>query len=104
MDMPPDGKAIQTPSGSVMQSRHFMSAVEGIDGVIQFGASITEADMIMNDGKSLEHAGVTPDETVIPTPADLGEGRDPVLARAVELLGGKLDPLAAGKLFPIEWK
>ena len=91
-------------SGSVMQSRHFMSAVEGIDGVIPFGASITEADMIMNDGKSLEHAGVTPDELVIPTPADLGEGRDPVLARAVELLGGKLDPLAAGKLFPIEWK
>ena len=91
-------------SGSVMQSRHFMSAVEGIDGVIPFGASITEADLIMNDGKSLEHAGVKPDELVIPTPADLGEGRDPVLARAVELLGGKLDPLAAGKLFPIEWK
>ena len=46
MDMPPDGKAIQTPSGSIMQSRHFMSAVEGIDGVIPFGASITVADMI----------------------------------------------------------
>ena len=40
----------------------------------------------------------------IPAPADLGEGRDPVLARAVELLGGTLDPLAAGKLFPTEWK
>jgi hypothetical protein len=31
-------------------------------------------------------------------------GRDPVVARAVELLGGRLDPAAAGQLFPIEWK
>ena len=104
MDMPPDGKAIQTPSGSVMQSRHCMSAVEGIDGVIPFGASITEADMIMNDGKSLEHAGVVPDELLLPTPADLAAGRDTVLARALALLGAPLDAHTAGKMFPVEWK
>jgi carboxyl-terminal processing protease len=91
-------------SGSVMQSRRFMSTVEGLDGFIPFGASITEADVIMTDGKSLEHVGVAPDELIRPTPADLAAGRDPVLARAVEMLGGTLDPASAGKIFPIEWK
>ncbi len=58
----------------------------------------------MADGKSLERAGVVPDELVFRTPADLAAGRDPALARAVALLGGTLDPGAAGKLFPVEWK
>jgi len=30
--------------------------------------------------------------------------RDPVMVRAVELAGGKIDPLKAGQLFPIEWR
>jgi C-terminal processing protease CtpA/Prc len=58
----------------------------------------------MTDGKSLEHVGVTPDEMVLPTPDDLAAGRDPVLARAATVLGGTLDPLQAGRMFPIEWK
>jgi C-terminal processing protease CtpA/Prc len=89
-------------SGSVMESRHFSYSI-GTDRITPFGASITEADLIMTDGKSLEHSGVTPDEIVIPTGSDLAEGRDPVLAHAVEILGSKLSPEAAGKMFPFEW-
>ena len=47
--------------------------------------------------------GVTPDVTVLPTASDLAEGRDPALAKAAELGGLKLDPIAAGKMFPFEW-
>jgi C-terminal processing protease CtpA/Prc len=89
-------------SGSVMESI-FYPFQEGADFALFYGASITHADLIMTDGKSLEHIGVTPDVTVGPTAADLAAGRDPALAKAAELAGLKLDPAAAGKLFPFEW-
>ena len=75
----------------------------GVDMVTFYSASVTEANLIMADGGSLEHTGVSPDELVLPKAADLASGRDPALARAVELLGGKLNAEDAGKLFPYRW-
>ena len=90
-------------SGSVRRSYHFHGKIGG-DSVVLFGASITDADVSMTDGRGLEHAGVVPDEIILPTAADLAADRDPALSRAVALLGLTLDPAQAGKLFPREWK
>jgi C-terminal processing protease CtpA/Prc len=90
-------------AGAVMQSRQHGHQV-GLETVSYYGASITNADVIMKDGKSIEHVGVTPDELLLPIAADLAANRDPVLSHAAELVGLKLDPVAAGKLFPIEWR
>jgi carboxyl-terminal processing protease len=89
-------------AGAVMEAKHYPYS-EGVDTKVFYGFSVTDADLIMTDGKSLENSGVTPDEIVIPTAQDLAAGRDPVLARAAELAGFHLDPAAAGKLFPFEW-
>ncbi len=90
-------------SGKVMESRVHPHDVGTIKGVFRFAVLITEADLIMSDGKSLENSGVTPDERVVPSAADLAAGRDPALARAAELVGLQLTPEDAGKLFPFEW-
>jgi C-terminal processing protease CtpA/Prc len=90
-------------SGSVMESKGYSDS-QGSDTKIFYSFSITDADLIMKDGKSLEHNGVVPDEIVLPTATDLAEGRDPVLARATELAGLKVEPSAAGKMFPFEWQ
>jgi C-terminal processing protease CtpA/Prc len=64
-----------------------------------FGTSITVADLRMADNGTLEKIGVTPDETVLPSGADLAAGRDPALARAITLLGGTMTPEEAGKFY-----
>ncbi len=87
---------------SVMEAKRYSYHL-GVDIVLFFGASITDSDLIMADGKSLEHTGVTPDEVVLPTAADLASGRDPVLAYAARRLGVNLTPEDAGKIFPFEW-
>ena len=89
-------------SASVMESRGFSNMV-GSELALFYGERITVADLIMTDGKSIEHIGVTPDIVALPTPADLVSGNDPVLSRAAETLGVKLTPEVAGKLFPYEW-
>jgi len=89
-------------AGAVMEARHYEDS-RGVDTKFFYGFSVTDANLIMSDGKSIEKVGVTPDELVLPTGADLAAGRDPVLARAAELAGIKLDPVEAGKMFPFEW-
>jgi tricorn protease len=89
-------------SGSVMEAKGYSDS-QGTDRKIFYSFSVTDADLIMKDGKSLEHIGVEPDEVMLPTAKDLAEGRDPVLAHAAELAGLKMDATEAGKMFPFEW-
>jgi len=86
-------------SGRVMEAQYYTYPL----GASFYALSLTVANLVMADGKSLEHTGVTPDEVVLPSGADLAVGRDPVLARAAEMLGAKLSAEDAGKLFPYEW-
>ncbi|HEY9503289.1 MAG TPA: S41 family peptidase [Pyrinomonadaceae bacterium] len=90
-------------AGAVMRSKQYDHDL-GTDTVIFFGASITDADVIMTDGKSLERVGVIPDEVKVPTASDLAAKRDPILAYAAFLAGVNISPEKAGALFPIEWK
>jgi carboxyl-terminal processing protease len=89
-------------SGSVMQSLRYHYQLGAEDKPILYGLSLTNADIMMTDGKSLEHTGVAPDELLLPTPADLQNRRDPVLARAAALAGVKLTPEQAGDLFVLK--
>jgi len=89
-------------SGSVMEAKRYPNHL-GTETMVFYGASITDADIIMSDGKSLEHTGVSPDEVALPTAADMAANRDPVLAQAAQSLGVKITPEKAGTLFPYEW-
>jgi C-terminal processing protease CtpA/Prc len=89
-------------SGSVMEARGYPFQI-GTDVVIVYSASITSADLIMSDGKSLEKVGVTPDLTILPTAQEIARGLDPVLAHAAQLAGLNIDAAAAGRLFPFEF-
>jgi C-terminal processing protease CtpA/Prc len=90
-------------SGKVMRSRVHPHQI-GVDTVFMYATSITDADIIMTDGKSLERVGVVPDEILLPTAKDLREHEDPVLSRAALMLGTKLDPVVAGRFFPFKWR
>lgn len=90
-------------AGAVMRSR-IRDHQLGVDTVIFYGVSVTDADLVMTDGRSLERVGVTPDEILLPTGADLAASRDPVLSRAARMLEINLSPEQAGTMFPIEWQ
>src|SRR4030095_2497319 len=89
-------------AGAVMEARFFDHKL-GIDTIIPYGVSVTDADLIMSDGKSLGKVRLCPDDVLLPSASDMTASRDPVLSRAAEKAGVKLDPEKAGTLFPIEW-
>jgi C-terminal processing protease CtpA/Prc len=87
-------------AGAVMAARHYPDEI-GLEFAVFYSVSVTVSDLIMSDGNSLEHRGVTPDEIRLPAAEDLAAGRDVVLSYAASLAGVTLDPVEAGKLFPI---
>jgi len=96
------GVVIGDRSGGVVREALMHPFTQGTDVLIAYGISVTSADILMTDGVSLERRGVVPDDVQVPTPEDLAAGRDPVMAYAIKLAGGDIDPVAAAKLFPPE--
>jgi len=90
-------------AGAVMRSKGYGFHV-GVDTIVPYGVSITDADVVMTDGASLEKVGVTPDKVMLPTGAELRAQSDTVLAYAASLAEVKLEPEKAGALFPTKWK
>jgi len=86
-------------AGRVMEAKDYTHKTY-VDALVLFGTSISVADLRMTDGKSLEHVGVEPDVQVLPTAADLANGRDPAMAKAARLLGVTVTPEEAGAMFP----
>jgi C-terminal processing protease CtpA/Prc len=84
-------------AGAVMESRCYGLSAGSVFALL-YGLCATSADLILSDGTRLEKRGVIPDETVLPGGSDLASGRDPVLARALERLGHRIDPGEAGRL------
>ncbi len=89
-------------AGAVMEAHDYDESV-GTDAKVFYGLSITSANLLMSDGKSLENTGVVPDDNSLPTAADLADSKDPVLSHALQLAGIPMDPVAAARLFPYEW-
>ena len=97
------GKVVgDVSAGAVMTSYNMGLQIErgpwDFQTITPYGLNVTVADLIMSDGKRLEHVGVVPDHPVGPTAAALANKNDPVLAYAAELLGAKITSEAAGKL------
>jgi C-terminal processing protease CtpA/Prc len=92
--------------GAVMRARRYGHSYErgpfSMMWLSSYGMSVTDADIVMADGKSLERVGVTPDELIIPKASDFTSFRDPVLSRAAARVGVKLDPKKAGALYPTD--
>jgi carboxyl-terminal processing protease len=60
------------------------------------GLQVTVFEILSADGKPLNKVGVVPDEVIAPDAADIAQGSDPVLARAVEILHGQIASSASG--------
>ncbi len=90
------------------QSKGHFRLTQGFEHVIERGPAIslvfmgyvTHSEILTAEGQSLEKIGVKPDVIVLPSPTEFPAQDDSVLARAIEMLGGKITPSEAGKLWP----
>ncbi len=73
-----------------------------MDSPIYYAVSVTDADLLMTDGHSLERVGVEPDIAVLPNDRDLASKRDPAMSKAAGLVGGQLSPEEAGTVLSYE--
>jgi carboxyl-terminal processing protease len=89
--------------GAVMRARVY-SLQLGSDVVVPYAVQVTNADLVMTDGKSLENVGVTPDTLKLPSAKEVAANLDPVLAYAASLAAVELTPEKAGTFFPVLWK
>lgn len=86
--------------GAVMTSiSRGLSVGAGAERVLDFGLQLAISDFILPGGERLEHKGVLPNVAALPTPEDLRDGRDPVLAAALDLAGVKMSAADAGKIW-----
>ena len=84
-------------AGAVTRAR-FITHQLGTEVLVNYGTSVTIADLLHTDGQSLERVGVIPDVIALPAPGDLTGARDLVLARAAALAGLELDPADAARV------
>lgn len=90
-------------AGQVMTSRFYGDFfVQGTyyQNITLFLVNVTVSDLIMNDGKSLERIGVSPDTLIIPSAFSLVNQQDYTLSLAAREFGYKLSPAEAKKIFP----
>lgn len=88
-------------AGRVMEAT-FHDHDVSVNSGVSYLTAVTVGDLLMSDGKSLEHLGVEPDIAILPTAQDLAARRDPVLAKASAMLGSPLTPEQAGAAFKEE--
>ena len=71
----------------------------GFSRQVTYGVQVSVMDLIMPDGQRLEKIGVTPDVLVLPSGADMAARRDPVMAKALSMVGMALDPVEAATVY-----
>ena len=90
-------------AGMVMESQ-FESYKDSVEYISPYALSMTVADLIMKDGKSLEKTGVIPDEKILPTQIELAEGKDVVMIKALNYLGFTATPEQIKAMFEVKNK
>jgi carboxyl-terminal processing protease len=71
----------------------------GFGRKVTYGVQVSVMDLIMPDGQRLENIGVIPDVPMLPSGADMAARRDPVMAKALSMVGMTLDPVEAATVY-----